>query len=86
MSRGLGDGVADASLEPAQHTLVSCSFAAEGQHQGEVVLGSTKADSEAVGPHARGMGAGSTRFHLRLVFGRVSGLSFHHLFPLDPAH
>lgn len=83
MSRGLGVGVADASLEPAQCRLVSCSFAAEGQHQDEVVLGSAKGRSEAVGPHAHGMSAGSTRFHLSLVFGRVGG---YHLFPPDATH
>lgn len=59
-------------------------LSAEEQHWGKVVLGSTKAGSEPVGPHAQGMTEGSAHFYLSLVFGRVSGLSFHHLFPLDP--
>ena len=86
MSTGLGDGVVNASLEPAQRRLASCSLAAEEQHGDEVVLGGTKAGSESVGPHARGMTAGSTRFYLSLVFGRVNGFRFHHLFPLDLPH
>lgn len=85
MSTGLGDGVVNASLEPGQHGLASCSLAAEEQHQDEVVLGSPEASSEPVGPHACGMTAGSTCVYLSLVFGRVNGLNFHHLYPLDPA-
>lgn len=86
MSTGLGDGVVNASLEPAQPRLASCFPAAEEQHWDEVVLGDIKAGSESVGPHAHGVTARSTRFYLSLVFGRVNGLSFHHLFLLDPAH
>lgn len=81
----LGDGVVNASLEPSRPGCAS-ALAAEEQHRDGVVLGGTKAGSEPVAPHARGMTAGSTRFYLSLVFGRVDGLSFHHLFPLDPAH
>lgn len=34
---------------------------------------------------AHGAAAGSARSYLSMVFGSVNGLSFHHLFPLDPA-
>lgn len=49
------------------------------------MLGSAKAGSEPVGLRAQGMTEGSTHFYMSLVFGRVSGLSFHHLLPLDAA-
>lgn len=59
MTTGLGDGVVNASLEPGQPMLASCSLAAEEQHQDEVVLGSPEAGSEPVGPHTHAMSAGS---------------------------
>lgn len=82
VSLSLGDRVADASLKPAREDSLF-SYVVE-QHWGKVVLGSTEAGSGPVGPHAQGMTEGSTHFYLNLVFGRVSGLNFHHLFPLDP--
>lgn len=69
------DRVADASLKPAQHRRVPWSL---------VQRSSTKAGSEPVGHHAQGMTEGSTHFYLSLLFERMSGLSFHDLFPLDP--
>ena len=51
----------------------------------DCVLGGTRAGSELVGPRACGRIAGSKRIYLSLVFGRVNALSFHQLFPLNPA-